>query len=174
MAAPPVATAFRDDPHAAKYRDVVEDHPDAMTRVFAILDDPSHRQQLVAAETYGRPALSGVVRDIEVDEIVAPVLASADSLRFRQAVGVAVRLTMEAMGWATTGKKGPVRGSTYFRTSERYASPAPIIPGQRRPRGPAPRSGRWKGSATRRNDAQTATELVAALADSRRAEGRPF
>ena len=129
MGAPPVATAFRDDPHAAKYRDVVEDHADAMTRVFSILDDPSHRQQLVAAETYGRPALSGVVRDIEVDEIVDPVLASADSLRFRQAVGVAVRLTMEAMGWATTGKKGPVRGSTHFRTSERYAFSRAIIAG---------------------------------------------
>ena len=128
----------------------------------------------MAAETYGRPALSGVVRDIEVDEVVAPVLASADSLRFRQAVGVAVRLTMETMGWATTGKKGPVRGSAYFRTSERYASPAPGSDGPA-----AATRARFalraiEGIGDEAERQQTATELLGALAESRRAEGRPF
>ncbi len=174
MTAPAVAAAFRDDPHAAKYRDVVQDHPEAMARVFAILDDPAHREQLVAAETYGRPALSGVVRAIEVDEVVAPVLASGDSLRFRQAVGVAVRLTMEAMGWATTGRKGPVRGSSYFRTSERYASPAPGSSGPAAAIRARAALRAVEGIGDEAERAQTATELVAALSDSRRAEGRPF
>jgi hypothetical protein len=41
--------------------------------------------------------------------------------RFRQAVGVAVRLKMEALGWSTTGRKAAVPGAHYFTKAECYS-----------------------------------------------------
>ena len=168
------AKQFLEDPHAARYRDVVEDHADAFAQVIAILNDPYQREQLLAAERFGRPALSGVVHAIEADQTVAASLASPTSLRFRQTVGVAVRLTMEAMGWSTTGKKGSIRGATYFRRAERYAPPAPTSQGAAlkvRARATLDAVELIGDEAERR---QTAGDLLAALAESRRADGRPF
>lgn len=164
---------FLADAHAAKYRDVVENHPDAFARVLAILNDPYQQEQLVAAETFGRPALAGVVRAIEGDEIVAACLGSPASLRFRQAVGVAVRLAMEALGWSTTGRKGSVRGATHFRRAERYAPPAPTSSRAaiHQARAALQAVEHIGDEAERRH---TADELLAALAESRRAENRPF
>lgn len=167
--------AFLADPHATRYRDVVADHPEAFARLLAILNDPDQQAQLLAAERYGRPALSGVVTAIETDECIAVPLASAASARFRQTVGVAVRLVMEAIGWSTTGRKGPVRGAVSFKRSERYVQAHPQA-----------------SASTETNDravaalhaisligdederARTVTDLLGALADSRRAENRPF
>jgi hypothetical protein len=167
------AQHFLEDPHAARYRDVVENHPDAFAKVVAILNDPYQQEQLLAAERFGRPALAGVVGAIEADEIVTGSLASPASLRFRQAVGVAVRLTMEALGWSTTGKKGPIRGATYFRRAERYAPPGPASPGAPnvRARDALEAVERIGDEAERR---QTAGDLLVALAESRRLENRPF
>lgn len=164
---------FLADPHAAKYRDVVDSHPEAFSRVVEILNDPYQQEQLKAAERFGHPALSGVVGAVEADEVVAQSLASPASARFRQAVGVAVRLTMQGLGWATTGSKGPVRGATHFKTSERYVL-VPTSPGllpSLRARA-ALDAIESIGDETERE--QTATDLVAALAESRRAENRPF
>ena len=164
--------AFLRDQHAAKYRDVVASHSDAFARVVAVLNDPYHQGQLLAAERFGHPALSGVVRTIENDEVVARSLASPTSRRFRQAVGVAIRLTMEGLGWTTTGRKGPVRGATHFKTSERYAPPlAPELTPSDRARA-ALEAIAGIGDEAERD--QTAKELLAALAESRRAENRPF
>jgi len=168
------AQHFLEDPHAARYRDVVENHPHAFAKVVAILNDPYHQEQLLAAERFGRPALAGVVRAIEADEIVARCLASPASLRFRQTVGVAVRLTMEALGWSTTGKKGPIRGATYFRRAERYAPPGPTSSGA----APNVRARAALEAVERIGDEaerlQTAGDLLVALAESRRVENRPF
>lgn len=173
MTAGITAQHFLEDPHAAKYRDVVENHSDAFAQVVAILNDPYYQEQLSAAERFGRPALSGVVHAIEADEIVAASLASPASLRFRQTVGVAVRLTMEAMGWSTTGKKGSIRGATYFRRAERYAPPAPTSPAAPNVRARAALEAvELIGDEVERR--QTAEELVDALAESRRVENRPF
>lgn len=168
------AQHFLEDPHAARYRDVVENHSDAFAQVVVILNDPYHQEQLLAAERFGRPALSGIVRAIEADQIIASSLASPASLRFRQTVGVAVRLTMEAMGWSTTGKKGSIRGATYFRRAERYASPPPTSHGAApnvRARA-ALRAVELIGDEAERR--QTAGDLHAALAASRQADNRPF
>lgn len=159
------------DRHGAKYRDVVErTHRGAFERVVGILDDPDHQQQLLAAERFGRPALSGVVDAIESDDVVAASLASPGSLRFRQAVGVAVRITMEALGWAATGRKGPVRGASTFRTAERY-QPPPADPGAARARAALQAIEAIGHEDERRETART---LLVALADTRRRENRPF
>lgn len=169
------AEDFLADPHATRYRDIVGGHPEAFARLLAILNDPHQQAQLLAAERYGRPALSGVVEAIEADECIAVPLASPASARFRQTVGVAVRLAMEAIGWSTTGRKGPVRGARYFKRAERYEPPlaqeSPLMAPQDRARA-ALRAIEFVGDEEER--ARTATELLSALADTRRSENRPF
>ncbi len=62
------------------------------------------------AETHhDRPALAGVVRELESQPAIDAFLATAQpryAKRFRQAVGVLVRMVMEARGWRKTGRKG--------------------------------------------------------------------
>ncbi len=165
--------AFLADSHARRYRDVVTSHPDAFDRVLAILNDPFHQQELTAAERYGRPALSGVVGAIEADPCIAEVLASPSSLRFRQTVGVAVRLIMEALGWSTARRKGPVR-ARYFKGAERYQPPPdgsrPLVLGEA-----AKRALEAVGQIGDEHErAQTGADLLSSLGATRQAEGRPF
>ncbi len=56
-----------------------------------------------------RPALAGVIREFETQPDIESFLSQKDShdtVRFRQAIGVLVRLIMESHGWKTTGRKG--------------------------------------------------------------------
>lgn len=165
---------FLADSHAAKYSDVSRNHPEAFSRVLAILNEPDQQAELLSAERFGRPALVGVVGVIEADEWIAASLVSPASTRFRQAVGVAVRVTMEAMGWSKTGSQGPVTGAQYFKRAERYDPPsvASLAAGS---------SERARGALhaiTRIGDEEergrTATEVMRALAATRGAENRPF
>ncbi len=161
---------FLADAHGAKYRDVVRTHPEAFARLMDVLNHPDQQAELLTAEQYGHPALSGIVQTIESEEVLAGPVAN---VRFRQAVGVAVRLVMESMGWSTTGRKGPVRGATQFKRAERYGPPLQSIavsPGDR---------ARAAFQAVERigdeeERAQTASDLLLALAQTRRAEHRSF
>lgn len=111
------------------------------------------------------------MKAIEADEILAGPVAN---VRFRQAVGVAVRFVMESMGWSTTGRKDPVRGATQFKRAERYEPPRQVFPLT------APRDrARAALKAVELIDdeeerTQTASDLMLALAQTRRAENRPF
>jgi hypothetical protein len=70
-----------------------------------------------------RPALSGVVVAIENLPAVREVLGSTDinfAKRFRQAVGVAVRVVMEWLGWQKTGEKWSVGVGEFFSKAEHY------------------------------------------------------
>ena len=111
------AEDFTLDPHAAKYRDQLQAHRDAFERLFALLNDPANEQRLIDAELYDKPALAGVVRLIEDDPDIATLV---ESDRFRQTVGVAVKLKMAKLGWRKSGKKGTVKGARYFAKAERY------------------------------------------------------
>jgi hypothetical protein len=58
---------------------------------------------------HDRPALAGVVRELESQPTVDRFLASQDprrTKRLRQAIGVVVRIIMDQRGWKKTGKKG--------------------------------------------------------------------
>jgi hypothetical protein len=164
---------FLADRHATRYRDVIDDHPEAFAQLLAIVNDPLQQVQLVAAERYGRPALSGVVQAIEADEHIVELLDSPASARFRQTVGVVVKLEMQALGWSTTGRKGPVRGAKYFKQAERY-EPPPLVehPAEKDRARAALEAITEIGDEPER--AATAAQLLRALADSRRAENRPF
>ena len=110
---------FESDPHGVKYLRVLDANPRARDRFLGLLNDPCNQHRLVDAQELGHPALAGIVRFLDADRIVGPVVA--DELRFRQAVGVGVRLKMEELGWRKTGVKGPVT-SEHFSRAERYAA----------------------------------------------------
>jgi len=117
------------DAHASKYRAELDSHPVAFRRLLEVLNDPANEQRLVDAEVHGMPALAGVVRFVESDPDIAQVLhRGSQSNRFRQTVGVAVKLKMAKLGWATTGRKGSVRGALHFTKAEHYEPRREVAP----------------------------------------------
>jgi hypothetical protein len=58
---------------------------------------------------HDRPALAGVVRELESQPEIDQFLCSEhprQTKRLRQAIGVVVRMIMNGLGWKKTGKKG--------------------------------------------------------------------
>jgi hypothetical protein len=108
---------FSSDPHGSKYLKVLDANAEARERFVCLLNDPCNEHRLLDAEALGHPALSGIVRFLDADPDIGPVVAT--DLRFRQAVGVGVRLKMEELGWVKTGVKGPVASANFSR-AERY------------------------------------------------------
>lgn len=164
---------FLADTHGAKYRDVVDRDAVAFDRVFEILNEQHVVHDMTSATRLDLPALQGAVEPIEADASIAEVLAGPQGQRFRQAVGVAVRLKMESLGFATTGRKGSVR-SHWFSRAERYQpQTAEAWSARRRARALA---GLDRVAAIGDEDEQRESSaiLMAALAATRRAEGRPF
>ena len=163
---------FSRDPHAAKYQGELQAHPDAFDRLFELLNDPANEQRLVDAEMLGLPALTGVVRFIEADFVIAHALKADQGInRFRQTVGVAIRLKMGKLGWKKAGRKGTVRGSRCFTKAERYINetPAHICTALA-----LEALEKVSQIGDEHERAQTGRELMEALANERRKEGRPF
>ena len=79
---------------------------------------------MVEAEVHHeRPAFAGVVREFEMQQVFRDFLGKRDAhetQRFRQAVGVIVRMVMAEQGWVPTGKKGSLgqRAPTVPRTTK--------------------------------------------------------
>lgn len=112
---------FQKDRHAATYVAELDSYPAATGRLLDLLNDADNERRLVHASELEHPALTGVVRQIEADPDIAPVLTTgAAGYRFRQAIGVATRLKMEQLGWTTSGRKGTVSGATHFTKAEKY------------------------------------------------------
>ena len=110
---------FQSDPHASKYLKVLDEEALACDRLLELLNDPCSEHRLTDAEELGHAALNGIVRFLDEDPDIAPAVEA--NLRFRQAVGVAVRLKMEELGWTKTGIKGPVASNNFSR-AERYVA----------------------------------------------------
>ena len=164
---------FLADPHAAKYRDVVDRDGEALDRVFAILNDQQVVHDMTSATRLDLPALQGAVEAIESDPVVVAVLRCPDGQRFRQAVGVAVRLKMESLGFATTGRKGSVR-SEWFSRSERYQPQTAEAWSQRSRSRALAALERVANMGDEDEQRESLEILMAALAETRRSEGRPF
>lgn len=164
------AATFAADTHAAKYLSTLQRSPDAFAHLLDLLNRPETARRMVAMPA-GEPALGGIVELIERDEAIERVItAGPDALRFRQAIGVAVRLRMEQLGWAPAGSKGTVRRSRHFGRAERYR---PQTDETRQQRALAA----LEAVATMGSDAEraeTGRELQRALREARRAAGRPF
>ncbi len=113
---------FLDDRQGKTFADVVNDSKQPFDFVLRFFSDADRQRRMEESELHhDRPALAGVVRELEsqpeIDRFLAGVQARRNT-RFRQAIGVLVRMIMERRGWKKTGRKGSlgVRASPAERT----------------------------------------------------------
>jgi len=101
---------FREDRQGRTFSDVLDDPEQPLDEVLAFFNNAARQRRMEDAEIHhDRAALAGVVRELEAHPAIDRFLASQDprrAKRLRQAVGVVVRIIMEARGWRKTGKKG--------------------------------------------------------------------
>ena len=101
---------FLNDRQGRRFSDVLNDPHAPLDRALEFLDDADRRRRMTEAEAiHGRPALAGVVAELERLPEIDRYFEGTDAhetTRFRQAVGVAVRVVMEDLGWKGTGRKG--------------------------------------------------------------------
>jgi hypothetical protein len=92
------------------FADVLDDPEQPFDEVLGFFSDADRQRRMDDAETHhDRPALAGVVRELEalpaVDQFLKEIHARRSN-RLRQAIGVVVRMIMERRGWRKTGRKG--------------------------------------------------------------------
>ena len=101
---------FLEDPQGRTFSDVVNDTKQPFDAVLVFFNDENKQRRLEESEIHhDRPPLAGVVRELESHPAIDRSLAETHtqrSLRLRQAIGVLVRMIMEARGWQKTGRKG--------------------------------------------------------------------
>jgi hypothetical protein len=109
---------FLADRQGRTFSDVVtgSERPFAAALKF-FADDERQRRMEESEIHHNRAPLAGVVRELESLPTVNRFLARIHprrSQRFRQAIGVLIRMIMEQRGWEKTGKKGSlgVRNTT--------------------------------------------------------------
>jgi hypothetical protein len=116
-----LANQFAQDTQGRRYADVLKQ--DLFQSILIFFDDPDRQRRMVESELHhDRPALAGVVRELEDQENLNEFLATNPghiTTRFRQAIGVLVRIIMENKGWQKTGRKG----SLGVRTKPEVATP---------------------------------------------------
>src|SRR6185295_498955 len=103
-------TDFLEDKQGKTFADVVSDSEQPFDKVLEFFDDEYRQRRMDEAELHhDRPPLAGVIRELEAQPDIDQFLAGTHSrrnTRFRQAIGVLVRMIMERRGWKKTGRKG--------------------------------------------------------------------
>ncbi len=101
---------FLADRQGRTFADVFNEPGQVFDQVVEFFQSEDRQRRLEESETHhDRPALAGVVRELESQPAVDQFLGSKHprhTKRLRQAVGVLVRILMERRGWRKTGKKG--------------------------------------------------------------------
>ena len=101
---------FLEDNQGRRFSDVVNDSDQPFDTVLEFFNDPNRQRRMEESELHhDRPPLCGVVRELESQPAIDRSLADTQtqrSKRLRQAVGVVIRIIMQARGWRTTGRKG--------------------------------------------------------------------
>jgi len=101
---------FLEDRQGRTFSDVLDDPEQPFDDVLAFFNDAERQRRMEESEIHhDRPALSGVVRELESQPSIDAFLSSQHprrTKRLRQAVGVVVRIIMEQRGWMKTGRKG--------------------------------------------------------------------
>lgn len=101
---------FLADRQGRTFADVLDDTEQPFDEILEFFNDPERQRRMEEAEVHhDRPALAGVIRELEMQPAIDDFLGAKDprrTKRLRQAVGVAVRIIMEQRGWKKTGKKG--------------------------------------------------------------------
>jgi len=112
---------FLSDPQGKRFSDVVNDSEQPFDLVLKFFDDADRQLRMEESELHhDRAPLAGVVRELESQPDIDKFLAGAQirrNTRFRQAIGVLVRMIMEGRGWQKTGRKGSL-GVRAERTSD--------------------------------------------------------
>lgn len=114
---------FVEDRQGRTFADVLGDAEQPLDQIFEFFNDDERQRRMEDAEIHhDRPALAGVVRELESLQSVDRFLATQHprrTKRLRQVVGVIVRMIMERRGWQKTGRKGSlgVRASISGRRS---------------------------------------------------------
>lgn len=101
---------FLEDSQGRRFSDVVSDPDQPFDAVLEFFNDANRQRRMEESEIHhDRPPLSGVIRELESHTSIDRALANIHtkrSMRLRQAVGVVVRMIMQARGWRKTGHKG--------------------------------------------------------------------
>lgn len=101
---------FLEDSQGRRFSDVVNDPEQSFDAVLELFNDTNWQRRMEESEIHhDRSPLSGVVRELESHPAIDRSLADIHthrSKRLRQAVGVVVRMIMQARGWRKTGRKG--------------------------------------------------------------------
>lgn len=101
---------FLADPTGAKFADVVHDQRSDFQAWLDFFSDETRQIRMEDAEEHHlRPALAGVVRELEENPAFMNYFEKSgegNTARGRQAIGVIVRMIMVARGWQQSGRKG--------------------------------------------------------------------
>ena len=114
---------FIGDRQGRTFADVLNDPEQPFDAVLDFFNSEERQRRMQESEIHhNRAPLAGVVRELETQPRIDDFLSSKHpqrTKRLRQAVGVAVRMVMERLGWKKTGKKGSlgVRAAVGPRTS---------------------------------------------------------
>ena len=101
---------FLKDPQGKTFSDVLDDPEQPFDVVLEFFDEANRQRRMEESELHhDRAPLAGVVRELESQPAMDAFLGGAQvrrNTRFRQAIGVLVRMIMESRGWQKTGRKG--------------------------------------------------------------------
>ncbi len=101
---------FLKDRQGKTFVDVLSDPRQPFDKVIEFFSDENRQRRMEESELHhDRAPLAGVVRELESESTIDRFLAGAHvrrNTRFRQAIGVLVRIIMERRGWQKTGRKG--------------------------------------------------------------------
>jgi hypothetical protein len=101
---------FLADRQGRTFADVVSHSERPFTAALEFFNDEDRQRRMEESELHhDRAPLAGVVRELESVPPINRFLSRIHprrSQRFRQAVGVLIRMIMEQRGWEKTGKKG--------------------------------------------------------------------
>jgi hypothetical protein len=110
------------DSQGKTFADIVNDRELPFEAVLTFFNDADRQQRMEESEIHhDRSPLAGVVRELESLPEIERFMSVANAgrnTRFRQAIGVLVRIIMEGRGWQKTGRKGSlgVRASAVSET----------------------------------------------------------
>src|SRR5690349_2738514 len=101
---------FLADKQGRTFTDVVTGSERAFMAALVFFSDGDRQRRMEESEIHhDRAPLAGVVRELESVPAINRFLGrihARRSQRFRQAIGVLIRIIMERRGWEKTGKKG--------------------------------------------------------------------
>jgi len=126
---------FLEDRQGRTFADVLNDDQQPFDQMLAFFDDADRQRRMEDSEIHhNRPALAGVVRELELLGPVDQFLGTQHprrTKRLRQVVGVVVRMIMERRGWRKTGRKGSLGVRAAVSSPKKSAW---VVPQHGRPR----------------------------------------